>query len=290
LLVAVPLQPLGRRLARLADVPDQLTRESGVWFADEIEIHDVQPRRDAELFSLDLRDPVPDIAASGAELGVGLDTAAELLLPAKFLPEEHGILEPCVLTAIRLQTVLHAEELVADAPLRLRTERCEPLQEITLSLEELDQEGVAVAPLVHELRESDLAARRARVAGDEDEFALVGAVRVEGEIFGRGGRPRAIGLVRPDEGDVEHVARVCEVVEVAAEAAGLQLRREDELDRAVPAIPIQLELTAVEERDGLTPVLRFRLARFGDRPSLRLLRGRDLLGACARRRGALDTG
>src|SRR5690606_19608320 len=65
-----------------------------------------------------------------------------------------------------------------------------------------------------------------------------------------GGRVAA-GLVRADERDVERVARVCEVVRVAAEEPGLELGREDELDGRVAAVAVEHLLAAVEERDDL---------------------------------------
>src|SRR5690606_27035210 len=86
---------------------------------------------------------------------------------------------------------------------------------------------------------------------DEDELALVSAVLVPLEVDGRGRGRAAAGLVGADEGDVQDVTRVGEVVRVAAEVAGLELGREDELDGRIAAVAVQLVLAAVVERDDL---------------------------------------
>ena len=71
----------------------------------------------------------------------------------------------------------------------------------------------------------------AGVAGDEDEFVLLAAVRAPLQVVLD--LDRLVVLVDAEEADVEVVARVLEVVRVAAEEGDLLLGGEDEADVGV---------------------------------------------------------
>ena len=88
-------------------------------------------------------------------------------------------------------------------------------------------------------------------------------------------RSAPVRLVGAHEGEVEGVARVDEIVGVAAEEAGLQLGREYQLHGLVAMVGVQLVLAALEEGDhladgarlglaGSIALLRRRLRRLGD--------------------------
>src|SRR5690606_12282006 len=172
-------------------------------------------RAELELALLDPFEAAPDITVLGAERGIGLDALPELALPADLAAEQHRVLEAGELTAIRLEAVLDAEELVSHLALRLRTPPRDLQQDVPLSAQQPEDERVAVLPLVHDLRHGEQPARGAGVARDEDQLALLRAVRVPLEVVGRGGGRLAVRLVRADERHVQRVARVGEVVRVA---------------------------------------------------------------------------
>src|SRR5690606_9871348 len=149
-----------------------------------------------------------------------VDALPELALPADLAADEHGVLEPGELTAVRLEAGLDADELIPDLALRLGTRPRGRLEDVPLPTQQREDERVAVLPLVHDLRDGEQPAGGAGVARDEHQLALLRAVRVPLEVMGRGGGRVAAGLVRAHERDVERIARVREVVRVAAEEAG----------------------------------------------------------------------
>ncbi len=58
-------------------------------------------------------------------------------------------------------------------------------------------------------------------------------------------------LIKTQETDVERIARKVEIVRVAAEEGGLELRREDQPDVGVLVALVELVLAALVEADDL---------------------------------------
>ena len=79
---------------------------------------------------------------------------------------------------------------------------------------------------------------------------------------------RLVVLVDAEEADVEVVARVLEVIRVAAEEGGLLLRGEDDADVGVLLERVEVVLPAGVERDHVGPDVLLRvgsgLLEFGD--------------------------
>ena len=85
------------------------------------------------------------------------------------------------------------------------------------------------------------------MAGDEDEIAVLRAALAPLQVVRR--MHRLAVLVRAEEADVEVVARILEVVGIAAEEGDADFRREDEPDVGVFLVAIEVVLAALEERD-----------------------------------------
>ena len=112
----------------------------------------------------------------------------------------------------------------------------------------------------------------ARIAGDEDEVAVLRRARVPLEMLRCDDRPAV--LVEPQKREIEVVAREVKVVGVAAKKRGLHLGRKDEPHVGIFAVGVELVLTAVIERDHLAAVdgiaaLASLLLQIGNRPIAR---------------------
>ncbi len=142
-----------------------------------------------------------------------------------------------------------------------------------------EREGVLQVAGVDEAREREEALGAARVARDEDELAVLGALGVHlEEVLDLRRLPLLVGA---EDGHVEVVARVSEVVVVAAEEGGLELGREHHADVVVLLVTVEAVLGApVERHDLAAEALGLEALRLEGRD------GRLALLARLRRRGA----
>ena len=84
----------------------------------------------------------------------------------------------------------------------------------------------------------------------EDQFIVAGAVATPGQVVLDLGR--LVVLVDAEEGDVQVVARVLEVVRIAAEERDRLLGREYQTDIRVLLVAVKVILRSLVERDDLT--------------------------------------
>ena len=87
------------------------------------------------------------------------------------------------------------------------------------------------------------------MAGDEDQFVVAGPVLAPFQVVLDLGR--LVVLVDAEEADVEVVARILEVVGIAAEEGDLLLRGEDQADVGVLLVAIEVILAALVEGDDV---------------------------------------
>src|SRR5690606_25567593 len=131
--------------------PHQVAGELEVRRGQELDVVRVDARTELELALLEPFEAGPHVAVLGAERGVGLDALPELALPADLAADEHGVLEPGELPAVRLEAVLDAEELISHLALRFRPLARDLLEDVPLPAQQHEDERVAVLPLVHHL-------------------------------------------------------------------------------------------------------------------------------------------
>src|SRR5690606_7864823 len=105
---------------RLLYVIDESTRVHDVRRADELRIRDVHAWRNGQLALVDRREPVPDVAVCGTQRRITIHGVTEIALPADLACDEGRITQACELTAVRLETVLDREQLLAHLLFHLR--------------------------------------------------------------------------------------------------------------------------------------------------------------------------
>jgi hypothetical protein len=94
--------------------------------------------------------------------------------------------------------------------------------------------------------------------GDEHELAVCRAARIPLQVVAN--RHRLAVFIDPENGKVQVVARIREVVRIAAVKRNLLFGREDEPDIRVPLVAIEPILAALIERDDLAVKLRLLIA------------------------------
>src|ERR1044071_218242 len=200
--------------------------------------------------SVDRRsDLIPRVAVLRLELRVGFDFLPQRGLGVDLLLHHDGVLEPGDASDVRLARILDSEELVVRAALVLqRALRVGPQKHLVAPYE-VEDERISHVAQKFEIGDGVEAARAPGMAGDEDELPILRAgcapLEVVGWVHGL-----AV-LVRAEEADVEVVARILEVVGVAAEERDRHLGREDEADVGVALVAIEVVLAALVERDDV---------------------------------------
>jgi hypothetical protein len=154
-----------------------------------------------------------------------------------------------VFAAVELLAVLEPEDRGAQPLLLLAALRREAAQDVDAVVDHLADARVARVALVLELRLGQQTLRAAGVPGQEHEVAL--ARPIAPRQVERGGVGRLAVDVRAAEREVDRVARVDEVVGVAAEVRDLQVRRHHEPHVVEDAVLVELPHAALEELDDL---------------------------------------
>ena len=89
------------------------------------------------------------------------------------------------------------------------------------------------------------------MAGDEDQLSVLGARLAPFQIMLDLGRFAV--FVDAEEADVQIVARILEIVRIAAEKGDLLLRREDQPHVGVVFVRVEVIQPALVERDHVAP-------------------------------------
>ena len=154
------------------------------------------------------------------------------------------------LPADRLEAVLDAEQLVLRLPRLLGAQRPVLLELRLAPLEHLDVVRQADVAQVLEVGHRVQPLRGARVARGEHQLPFLRSGRRPLQVV-VGGVGRLAVLVEPEQRDVEAVARIGEIVGVAAEERGLELRREDQAHVRVLLVAVQVVQRALVQRHHL---------------------------------------
>ncbi len=126
-----------------------------------------------------------------------------------------------------------------------------PAQRLDASFHDLEARGIHDVALGFELGDRVVAVRRRRVARDEHRFLIGGAFRVPLQVLV--GLDRLAVLVDAEDGEVEIVTRIREVVGIAAEERHLLFGREHEPHVRVFLVAVQPVLRALIERHDVRP-------------------------------------
>src|SRR5690606_30511254 len=119
------------------------------------------------------------------------------------------------------------------------------------TLEDADHLRMPDLAFVGELRHRQIAIGRTGAAREEQRLVTGRAIRPDPQEL-RGPRsPPAIGLVDAGEGEIEGVARPCQLVVRAAEPGRLELGREYQLDDIVAAVAIEVGARAAVQLHDL---------------------------------------
>ncbi len=203
-----------------------------------------------QLLPLDLRHAVEEAAVRGTQLRIAGDRIAELSLGVTAPRHVGGIEQPVPYAAVSLLRVSQREDLVAEvALLRLFGVLVVILlQQVGAAAQVVENGLVLNLAAKVELRDRLQAARAPRVADHEHGLPVVGALLAPLEVV-LGPQRLAVGVVYPVEGHVEVVARVGEVVGIAAEEPDLQLRRHDHPQVGVAPEDVGRVPGSIPERD-----------------------------------------
>jgi hypothetical protein len=203
---------------------------------------DLVPHRTVLLLEHRIRgDPLPEVLLEGLlPLHDGLIQEAREVATHRLLgvlqPQDGGLEAPGVLGGAGRQLPIDAQaRLVAGQPGRI----------------------VHIPQVLH-LRQGEQATRAPRVSYDEGRLSLRRARHAPLQVLlGADGLPVLVG---PEEAHVQAVSGIGEVVRIAAEVAGLQLRRHDQAQVVVPSVGVERVHSSVVQGDHLTPEARVLLA------------------------------
>jgi hypothetical protein len=196
-----------------------------------------------------LLDLIPSVAPLRLPLGVLVHGGAQGVLGAGLGAQQLGLVQGRQHAGVGLAAVLHAEQVPGGDALvlgrapgevgELHFHSPQAVQDVrVLQIAQQAVVGHAVEP------------RRApRVAGDEDQVPLPAAVRAPIEPVL--GPQRGAVLVDTEETHVEGVARILEVVRVAAEEGRLLLGGHHQTHVRVALVAVQVVAAALIERDHL---------------------------------------
>jgi hypothetical protein len=197
----------------------------------------------------------------GAAAG-GFGPLAERILGGPLLRLERRIEQRAVLAAVQLLAVLEAQDRRAQPLLERRIAGGGPAEHVEAMVDQRAHARIARLALVLELRLRQQALRAAGIAGQEHQFAVLRPVAPD-EV--RVARVRRLAVdVGAAEREVERVARVDEVVGVAAEVRDLQMRRHHQAHVVEHAVLVELPDAALEQLDQLRLEPRLRRTRVGE--------------------------
>ena len=146
--------------------------------------------------------------------------------------------------------------------------------------------GVREGPIARRLEfgHGVVARGRSRIADHEDRLAGLRRFRIPAQMVRR--RHRLAVLIEAQQAEIEVVPREVEVVGIAAEEAGLELRREHQAHIVEAVEGVELVLPAVIEVDHLAVVFRrLGAGRLLDRGGRRRRRRHQIATGLARARG-----
>ena len=197
-----------------------------------------------ELF-LGLRDVIPSRSVFPFPLGVGIDQGPEVRLLFLFFGDKRLIEQAFVLPVKSLERVLDPEHLPCRLARLLRAELRILLEHAESPIQDLECGGQVIVAHVLDLCHSVKAGRGAGVAGDKDELAVGGALRVPLQIVL--GVDGLVVLVDAEERHVKVVAGISEIVGVAPEKGDLPFRRKDQAHVGIFLVAIEPVFAAVVE-------------------------------------------
>ena len=137
-----------------------------------------------------------------------------------------------------LEAVLLRREVVHRHARLVRAARPILLQRFDQPPELLEHEGIGHVAAELELGLRGQPSRRSRMARDELQFALARTGLAPRQIIGHSGRLAV--LIRPEKSHVQAVARIHEIIRIAAEGRRRRFRREHEADVGVLAVPVEM--------------------------------------------------
>ena len=220
-----------------------------------------------------LRYRIPCIAVELLPFGIGSDRFPQLLFFLLLAGHQRRIFESCKLSAINLQSILHAVQLVLRLPCLFFTERHVFLKHCFTPFQQTkDDRNTRVAQFV-QVSDCIETRSRTRITGHENEIAFLcpGGGPLEVVL----GMDRLVVFINANQRHVDVVTRKVEIVGIATEECGLEFRHKDEANVCVLFIAIKTVLTALVKRDNVrTQAGRFQRLSFDlrDLDSFRLER------------------
>ena len=183
------------------------------------------------------------------KIGIGLYGGAQLGFGGGFGVHQGFVFHSAEAALVGLQPVFDPEYVVAGEAGMLGRLRGIVAQHAVAARQQIDHEGDLHLPEEVQLGHGELTLGSAGIAGDEDQVARARAGWRPGKIFGQVRRLSV--LIDAEKSAVEIVARIFEVVVVAAEEGHLRLGGKDQADVGEFLVPVKVVDSAAVKRDHI---------------------------------------
>ena len=184
-------------------------------------------------------------------LGIGVNLLAEVIFVGLLLGQDGRVRQSLGAAQVDLEAVLQAEDGAAYKPSLLRPLRREGLGGCNTALEIAGDCRLDHVALDQQLRHRVIARSSAGMAGDEDQLARRGAPGAPlEEVISM---QRLAVVVDAEEGHIQVVARISEVIRVTTVKGRLLLRRKDQAHVSVSLVLVKPVLASLIERDHVRP-------------------------------------
>ena len=189
----------------------------------------------------------PCVAVTLPPLGVSVHLGSEVSFLGPFLVENGWVGQRLGATFVNLQAVLHKKDSASHEARLLRPLRGKSLRGFNAALDVLRDGRAPHIALDEQLGHGVVSLRGARIAGDKDQLTGRRAFGATLEIV-VGVQWLAV-VVDAEDGHIEVVARIGEVIRIAAEEGRLLFGRKDDAHIGVLLVLIEPVFAAVVERN-----------------------------------------
>ena len=213
---------------------------------DAVEAESFDPRNKFILRRLDI---VPGGTEFFLPFRIGVDAGAEFLLFLLLLVHQALVEQALVLPFSGFQRITNAKSHAQRLAGLFRPFGGITAEDVEPPMEALENQGKKFVALHFELGQRVQSRGRSGIAGDEHQIACRGALRIPLQIVRA--LDRLAIFVNAKKGHVEVVARIGEIIRVAAEERGLALRREDQPHIGVFLVAVKPVFAAMIERNDV---------------------------------------
>ena len=190
-------------------------------------------------------DGVPRIAVLRLELWIALHFPPQCRFGVRLLFHDGRVLQAGDAADIGFASVLHAEQIVVRAAVVLQTALRVRVEQHLAAPQQIEIERVRRVAVELQIGHRVEAAGAAGMPGNEHQLPVLRAGSAPLQVIR--GLDRLAVLVRAEEADVQVIARILEVVGIAAEEGDGQLRREDQPHVRVFLVPVEVVLASLEQ-------------------------------------------